>query len=134
MPTQSIKKAPFIVTLLKVEVFLIGGWQLLRGILLWQQADLLEPFDVLINLRLLGTGALIWSGVFLLTAVTAQRNRFTLLNQTPLFILFFALYSAIIQWVVNQDLKSAPYWISTIALYILLVSLNFWLKSLMKER
>lgn len=127
MPTSSINKMPLIVTLLKVEVFLIGGWQLLRGILLWQQSSLLESYDVLINLRFLSIGALLWSGLFLATAVTAQRKNFTLLRRTPLIIILFVIYSICIQLFVNQNLRNPTFWISTIMGYILIIGLNFWL-------
>ena len=134
MPIQSINKPSFIVTLLKVEVLLIGGWQLLRGVFLWQQADLLESYEVFINLRLLGTGAFVWSALFLTTAVTAHRKNLTLLKLSPSLILFFIIYSTIIQWLANQTPRNATYWSSTIVLYIILISINFWLRSLMKER
>lgn len=122
-----------IVTLIKVEVFLLGGWQLWQGILYWQQFALLTQFEPVVDLRLLGIGSFFWALLFLGTAVQLTQNKLNDLRRAPYLIAIFLIYLLLIQLLFNQTAKSATQWSTTILLYLVIIGVNYWFASPVKE-
>lgn len=121
-------RSPLSVTLLLVEVFLLGGWQIWQGQLYWQQTAILAQFDPTINLRYLSIGSFAWGAVWI-TAVFFHRKSKPSLRQLPHLVLLFFIYTGLIQLLFNKTPKSLSNWSVLFGVYGLIIGINYWLRS-----
>lgn len=131
---MSSRAQQFAVTLIKGEVFLLGGWQLWQGVLYWQQFDLIEPYNPAVNTRILAAGAWAWAVLLLGTAVALQLKKRAILNQAVWVLTLFLLYITIGNILLFTAVGEAITQLIRTTLVLLLIGLNQLLNYRTKER